>query len=70
MVEYTPGQQVVLEKNENYWDKDTMPYFDKVIIKEIPEDSNRATMVLSGDIDAATSLTASQLTELEGKEGV
>jgi len=47
-----------------------MPYFDKVIIKEIPEDSNRATMVLSGDIDAATSLTASQLEELEGKDGV
>lgn len=70
LLDFTAGDQLVFEKNSNYWDKENDIYFDKVVMKEIPESSNRVAMLLSGDIDVATYLTASELIELQGKDGV
>ena len=67
---FVPGDQVVFEKHEQYWDAENAPYYEKVIMKEIPESANRVSMLLSGDVDAATTLNASELKELEGKDGV
>ena len=67
---FVPGDQVVFEKHDQYWDTENMPYFDKVIMKEIPESSNRVAMLKSGDVDGITTLTASELKELESVDGV
>ncbi len=68
--EFTPGQQVVLEKFTDYWDQDAVSWFDDVIVKEIPESANRAAMLMSGDLDIALDLTDAELHELAGKEDV
>lgn len=67
---FVPGDQVVFEKFANYWDKENEPYYEKVIMKEIPESANRVSMLISGDIDAATTLSASELKQLESQEGI
>ena len=70
LLEFIPGDRLVFEKHADYWDKENEIYFDKIIMKEIPQSSNRVSMLLSGDLDAATYLTASELKLLEGKEDV
>ena len=55
MTSYTPDEEVVLEKNPNYWGETTN--VDKYIIK-IQPDSNTQMMTLStGDIDVAMNMT-------------
>ncbi len=68
MTSYTPDEEVVLEKNPNYWGEATN--VDKYIIK-IQPDSNTQMMTLStGDIDVAMNMTDDTMAELEGAENV
>jgi peptide/nickel transport system substrate-binding protein len=48
--EHTRGQQLVLEKFDDYWDP-KVPYLDTVVIKMIPEESTVNSALQSGDID-------------------
>lgn len=62
MTSYTPDEEVVLEKNENYWGEASN--VDKFII-EIQPDSNTQMMTLSsGDIDVAMNMTDDTMAEL------
>ena len=68
MTSYIPDQEVVLEKNPNYWGEATN--VDKYII-QIQPDSNTQMMTLStGDIDVAMNMTDDTMAELEGQENV
>lgn len=68
MTSYTPDEEIVLEKNENYWGESTN--VDKYIIK-IQSDSNTQMMTLSsGDIDVAMNMTDDTMSELEGTDGI
>ena len=67
---WTPGDNVVLVPNPNYWNTDAPRYFEKVIYQEVPSSSSRLALVLSGDADAATGLTPAELREAEGHPGV
>lgn len=68
MTSYTPDEEVVLEKNPNYWGEATN--VDKYIIK-IQPDSNTQMMTLStGDIDVAMNMTDDTMAELAGVENV
>ena len=68
MTSYTPDEEVVLEKNPNYWGEATN--VDKYIIK-IQPDSNTQMMTLStGDIDVAMNMTDDTMAELAGDENV
>ena len=65
---YIPDQEVVLEKNPNYWGEGTN--VDKYIIR-IQPDSNTQMMTLStGDIDVAMNMTDDTMAELEGQENI
>lgn len=70
LVEFVPAQHAILEAVEPYWDEDYPMYFKRVIIKEIPQSSNRMALLLNGDVDVAKDLTWKELTELEGKPGI
>jgi len=70
MVSFKPGQEVVFEAFNDYWDKENAPWFQKVIMKEVPSSANRVALLVSGAVDAATYLTANELKEIEGKPGV
>lgn len=68
MTSYTPDQEIVLEKNENYWGEGTN--VDKYIIR-IQSDANTQMMTLSsGDLDIALNLTDDTMAELEGNENI
>lgn len=68
MTSYTPDEEIVLEKNENYWGESSN--IDKIIVK-IQPDSNTQMMTLStGDIDVAMNMTDDTMEELSGTEGV
>ena len=51
----TDYEQLTLEKNPNYWQKDEdgtqLPYLDKITIKPIPDARNRLAALQSGDVD-------------------
>lgn len=68
MTSYIPDQEVVLEKNPNYWGQATN--VDKYIIK-IQPDANTQMMTLStGDIDVAMNMTDDTMSELADAENV
>jgi peptide/nickel transport system substrate-binding protein len=65
---WTPQEQTVLVRNPNYWGE--QPYFDRVVIANIPEAATQKVALESGDIDLATDLSPDQITDLEGNEAV
>lgn len=65
---WMPHDQTVLVRNPNYWG--TAPYFDRIVIKDIPEAATQAVAVKSGDVDLALDLTPDQLSSLEGSADV
>lgn len=68
MTSYIPDEEVVLEKNPNYWGEATN--VDKYIVK-IQPDSNTQMMTLStGDIDVALNMTDDTMAELAGAERI
>ena len=60
---WTPQEETVIVRNPHYWAE--QPYFDRVIIVNIPEAATQKIALQAGDIDLATDLTADQVTELE-----
>jgi peptide/nickel transport system substrate-binding protein len=65
---FTPGQQVVYVANPNYYG--TKPAMSTVIYKEIPDSSNRLSLLESGQVDIAEDLDAQQRQSLKGASGV
>lgn len=65
---WSPQEEIVLVRNPNYWGE--APYFDRVIIVNIPEAATQKVALESGDIDLATDLTPDQVVDLEGSEGI
>ena len=65
---WAPQEETVLVRNENYWGE--QPYFDRVIIVNIPEAATQKVALESGDIDLATDLTPDQITDLEGNDEI
>lgn len=62
--EWSPGQQVVLTANPNYWKGP--PPIPKVIMREVPESANRLSLLQEGAVDIAENLTARERQTLEG----
>jgi len=65
---WTPGVEIVYRRNPYYWDK--RPYFDKVVLKIIPNSADRAMLLKEGSVDIATDLTADEINSLQGAPGV
>ncbi len=61
---YTPNVEVVLKRNDNYWNGPAK--VEKVIFKDMPDSNTQALMVQKGDIDVAFSLNSDQMKQLEG----
>lgn len=61
-VSATPGDQIVLERNDNYWGK--KPYFKRVIIKTIMDVNTQIMAVQSGDVDVVISAPLDSLLKL------
>lgn len=65
---WDPGVQMVLKGNEDYWAG--KPYFDQVILKVVPDSSNRALLLQQGEVDIAFGLSPDQIDAIRDAEGV
>jgi len=65
---WAPQDQTSLVRNPDYWGEP--PYFDRVIIVNIPEAATQKAALESGQIDIALDLTPDQIAELEGVDGI
>ena len=64
---YTPGQSVILVKNENYWQKG-LPYLDKVTFKVCADMDAGLTELANGSIDIFPYLTADRAKQLDSSK--
>jgi len=60
--------QTVLSRNPNYYGEP--PYFDRIIIQNLPEAASQVLALRAGDIDLALDLTPDQAASLEGDEAI
>ncbi len=65
---YEKESQVVLVRNPNYWG--TAPYFDRVILQNIPESAAQKVALEAGDIDIAMDITPDQVDTINAIDGL
>jgi peptide/nickel transport system substrate-binding protein len=53
---WTPQQEMVLARNESYWDKER-PYLDRVVLRFLPDPSSLVTQILNGELDFIPQVT-------------
>jgi peptide/nickel transport system substrate-binding protein len=56
---WTPGQEIVLVKNDNYWGEKVK--FEKAVFKVVPEDTTRIAMVETGEAHIAEPLPVTEI---------
>jgi len=69
-VEWKTGSEVILEKNEAYWDSENMPSFDKIVYKVIPEGATIVTGLKTGQIDATIGIPVDLLPLVQEMENL
>ena len=57
---FTPGRQSVHVRNENFW-RSGQPYFDQVVILDLPNADARVNAFLGGQVDAITDVPFAQV---------
>lgn len=62
---WTQGSSITLERNENYWDKDNMPYYKDIVYTFIADASSRVTALQSGQVQIAYNISPSQVETLQ-----
>jgi peptide/nickel transport system substrate-binding protein len=53
---WKPRQEIVLRRNERYYDR-SRPFLDRMVIRVIPDQANLMTQLASGDIDFSVALS-------------
>lgn len=70
-VSYEHGQQLVIEKFDDYWGGWEDPHFDKMIERIIPESSTQRMLLEGGEIDlTCMPLELEDIKALQEKEGI
>lgn len=67
-VEYVPGSQVVLERNDDYWGE--KPDWKRVVIKPIPAGGARVAALQSANIDVIDNVPPADIAHLEAMPGL
>jgi peptide/nickel transport system substrate-binding protein len=62
-VSHTPGVELIMEANEQYWRK--VPSVKRLVFKSVPEATTRAAMLKKGEVDVAYLLDAPTALELK-----
>jgi len=68
-VRYTPGDQLELVRNPDYYDKDHIK-LDRVVLRVMPEAAARVAALRSGSIDLIWNLPLEMITDLKKDTGV
>lgn len=64
LVEYTPTQEVVLEKFAHYWEPG-LPYLDKVVFKTIPDYFTALQALKTGELDVVPRIDSALVSEIQ-----
>jgi peptide/nickel transport system substrate-binding protein len=69
---WTSGQEVILKKNTNYWNKAKLAanIVDTLVFKIIPEDITRVIALQRGDVDFCVNIPADMLDQLTGSSNL
>lgn len=67
LTEYVPDQYFVLEKNENYWNKDAVN-LDRITYRFFEDTQSMANAYEAGEVDVATSLPSTVMEAYEGED--
>lgn len=60
-----PQREIILVRNEDYWDQERKPKLDKIIFKYIPDHDTRVMALLSGEVDVIYPVQPSSVAEIE-----
>ncbi len=66
----SPGDQIVMTRNPNYWGGWNGSHFKKIIIRQVPENSSRRQGMESGDFDIAFPSTPQDTQALRSAPGI
>ena len=67
VTEYTPGEQIVMTKNENYWDADSVTF--DTIVWHLIEDANASySAYQQGELDMIKDVPTEEIPSLEGND--
>lgn len=67
-VGYTPGDRVLMKRNENYWGE--KPEWENVTYRYISNPASRTAALLANDVDVIDKVSVSDITKLEQTDGV
>jgi peptide/nickel transport system substrate-binding protein len=65
---WTPGEKIVMARNEQHWGDKTL--VDKLEVRIVPEDSSRVMLLLSGEVDVIASVPPIMLPRLKKSKDV
>lgn len=68
-VEWVPGQYVLLERNDNYWDESYVGYYKYIRFTFVADSATRLMSILSGDADMAPNVALGQAVEFMSNDG-
>ncbi len=63
--EWVPGERLVMERNDNYWNEDRQPYLDKIIYRIMPDVSARENALRAGEVDFVFAPNADSVAQFE-----
>ena len=66
--EYAPAEQLVVERNENYWGEPAE--LDDITFRFIPDDTTRTLALQNGEVDLIAGVPRGVLSSLEGMPGI
>ena len=67
-VEWVPGDRLVIERNEDYFD--AKPEWERIVFKPIKSGPARVAALLAGDVDFIDNVPPVDIARLKGEEGV
>ncbi len=70
IVEFEPGEQVVMERYDGYWAGWEGDHFDRIVIRVVEEANTRRQLLEQGEVDIAQALSPEILVELENAAGI
>ncbi len=65
---WTPGQEIVFHKNENYWGN--QPKVEKIVFKVVPEETTRISMLETGEAHISEPLSVTMMDTVEASKNV
>lgn len=66
---FTPGQQSVHVRNENYW-RDGEPYLDEIVIIDLADPTARANALMGGQVDMINQVPFAQVEQIKASSGL